>query len=131
MASSSLELPPSLETFTETYNTYFAQLSIDEKEEFPKSRSVADFIDEIKTLSNRSSTKNEKAVRGALEKVHKFAELLQPYFEPVGIIIQSHLEFAGVVWRCIRGALLVISLLRNIGAALMVSACRQLRDVLQ
>jgi hypothetical protein len=99
-----------LDTFLETHNAYFTTLSAEEKATFPACQTSAQLIQEIGNLPAFSSAHNERRLRESLSKVQKFSKRLEPYFDAVGILVQSHPEIAGIIWGCIRGTLLVTSL---------------------
>lgn len=106
-ASKPAQPAPSLDVFLETQRTYFETLSVEEKSTLPRSQSSAELIEEIRKLGAFSSSSHERRLRNSLRKVQNFSERIEPYFETVGIIVQSHPEIASIIWGSIRGALLV------------------------
>ena len=100
--------PPTLDTFLETQKYYFDTLSAEEKAALPSCQSSAQLIRELRNLGVFSRTDHERRLRNSLGKVQRFTEKLEPYFDAMGIIIQSHPEIAGIIWGSIRSALLVI-----------------------
>lgn len=105
---------PSLEVFLDTQKRLLATLSDEEKTALPTCQSSTQLLAEIRKFGVFSSTHHERRLLHSLEKVQKFTELLKPYFDAIGIIVQSHPEIAGIIWGIMRGVLLVTLLYQNV-----------------
>jgi hypothetical protein len=58
--------------------------------------------DLLKSIGKVAADKGEGRLRVHLKKVRLFSERLEPYFETIGIIVQSHPEFAALAWGALR-----------------------------
>ncbi|RBA13422.1 hypothetical protein FPRO05_02216 [Fusarium proliferatum] len=96
-----------MDDFQQAHEEFLRQLSDEERTQFTQIRSSQIFLDEFKKLGQfaKKHTKWTKLLRS----VEKCSEKLDPYFDVVGITIQSHPEWAAIAWGAFRLVLLLAS----------------------
>ncbi|KAK7190286.1 hypothetical protein PSPO01_04007 [Paraphaeosphaeria sporulosa] len=99
-----------LKLFLQAQDEYFSKITAEAKDAlFPKGsfKSSEDLIEDLQATNALQHSNHSRLLRGSLENIKRFADRLQPYFEIIGIIIQSHPEIAAIIWGCIRATLLL------------------------
>src|SRR5436305_7970561 len=91
---------PGNDIFKEAYEQFLASLSPNERPLFKQCLSANDLVAEVKTLE--AIEKNHIHGQWFLARVKAFSDRLQPYFEVINIVIQSHPECAALVWGALR-----------------------------
>jgi hypothetical protein len=91
--------------FEQAQKEFLDQLSEEEKRQFVPIKDSQAFLSELQKLgqfakSNRKWTK-------LFRTVQRCGECLAPYFDVVGITVQSHPEWAAIAWGSFRLVLLV------------------------
>ncbi|OAL44689.1 hypothetical protein IQ07DRAFT_235234 [Pyrenochaeta sp. DS3sAY3a] len=93
--------------FEQAHQRFLAQLSDEEKQQFSPIKDYTTFKAVILKLSE--SKKSSKFTK-LLNVVNKCGQSLASYFEVVGIVVQSHPEWAGLAWGSLR---LILALASN------------------
>jgi hypothetical protein len=91
--------------FQQAHTEFLDRLSDDERKQFVTIKDSQAFLAALQSLEN--FPKSNKKWSKCLGSVQKCGDRLQPYFDVVGIVVQSHPEFAAVVWGSFRLVLLV------------------------
>jgi hypothetical protein len=91
--------------FQQAHTEFLNQLSDEEKKQYITVTTPQGFLAALQNLGN--FPKSNKKWTKLLGSVQRCGDCLQPYFEVVGIAIQSHPEFAALAWSSFRLAILV------------------------
>ncbi|OCL06693.1 hypothetical protein AOQ84DRAFT_410359, partial [Glonium stellatum] len=95
--------------FIEARDQFLASISPKERALFSNCTSAKCLIEDIKKFDSLS--KKKRWCKPLFTKIHYFSQELAPYFEIVGIVIQSNPEIAAIAWGAIRFILQVCSFL--------------------
>ncbi|KAF2451638.1 hypothetical protein P171DRAFT_9664 [Karstenula rhodostoma CBS 690.94] len=87
--------------FACVYKTYKANLPQDIQADLAKFHDTKSMIKEIDDLAKDSLSRPSK-IRKPLQMIANIAHALEPYFEVVGIYVQTNPEYAGLVWGTLR-----------------------------
>jgi hypothetical protein len=85
--------------FERAHIDFLDQLSEEETKQFAPIKDSKTFLSEIQNLGQ--STKSRKWIK-LFTAIKKCSQCLDPYFEVVGIVVQSHPEWAAIVWGSFR-----------------------------
>jgi hypothetical protein len=85
--------------FEQAHQRFLAQLSDEEKQQFSPIKNYQAFQAEIVKLSQ--STKSRKFTQ-LFAVINKCGQSLASYFDVVGIVVQSHPEWAALAWGSFR-----------------------------
>lgn len=86
--------------FAEARNQFLESLSPKESSLFSKCSSPEELLQDIEKFNGAS--KDKRFLRKIVQKVKTLSDSLSPYFDAVGIIIQSNPEFAALAWGGVR-----------------------------
>ncbi|KAF2728944.1 hypothetical protein EJ04DRAFT_580987 [Polyplosphaeria fusca] len=86
--------------FHKAKEAFIQSLGPRERSLFAKCDSVEELFDDARKIPELLKPKDRGSA--LLGKLAHFAERLKPYFEIVGIVVQSHPEFASLVWGAVR-----------------------------
>lgn len=96
---------PKVDPFVAARETFFVSLGPRERALFTPCTSVTDLLTCAREIPGQIQ---EKGLRvSMLDTLTRFANRLNPYFDVVGIFVQTHPEFAGLAWGAVRLALQV------------------------
>jgi hypothetical protein len=82
--------------FNDAREQFLATLSDQERNQFSKCTSAAALLQDIERFGARFKQK------GILSRIKSFTDHLQPYFEILGIVVQSNPEWAAIAWGAFR-----------------------------
>jgi len=91
--------------FIEARDAFVASLQPSERQRFAACASAEHLILEIQSIEALS--RKPSLLRRAISKIKALDEVLCPYFESIGLFVQSHPEFAAIAWGALRLALQV------------------------
>lgn len=97
--------------FKEAYEEFLGSLSPNEQPIFKRCLSADDLVAEVKNLEVIEESRIRG--RGFLARIEAFSDRLQPYFEVINIVIQSHPQCAALVWGALRLVLMVSRLINT------------------
>ncbi|OAL52436.1 hypothetical protein IQ07DRAFT_598053 [Pyrenochaeta sp. DS3sAY3a] len=100
-------LPVDQRDFKSAHAEFLDELAHEEKKQFTKIDTYESFLTELQKF--QQFPKKHKKWTGLCNAVQKCSEQLQPYFEVVGIAVQSHPEWAALAWGSLRLVLLLAS----------------------
>jgi hypothetical protein len=96
--------------FERAHKNFLDQLSEEEKKQFAPIQDSKTFLSEVQNLGQ--STKARKWTK-LFTAIQKCSQCLTPYFEVVGIMVQSHPEWAAIAWGSFRLVLSASQLQQN------------------
>jgi hypothetical protein len=85
--------------FEQARKEFFSQLSPEEQAKFSPIKSAKDFLDGLKNFEKFA--KHKKCTK-VFKSIERCCNKLGPYFDIVGIVVQSHPEWAAVAWGAFR-----------------------------
>ena len=91
--------------FQQAVDGFMDQLSDQEKKSFKRHQNASEFLEDFRKLGQ--STKNKK-FNSVFRGIKQFSDGLSPYFDALGIIVQSHPEWTAIAWGTFRLVLQVI-----------------------
>lgn len=91
--------------FIEARDTFLASLQPRERTSFAKCSSAEQLIKEVQ--DNRSLSRNPSLLKRSISKMDSLNKALSPYFDAIGMFVQSNPEFTAIAWGAIRLALQV------------------------
>jgi hypothetical protein len=92
--------------FDRAFKAFYESLPENDQMLFSPCPSATDLLDGLKKLSSIAKHKQKSSF---LLRISKFAEALQPYLNVVDIMVQSHPQYACLVWGALRLIFQVIS----------------------
>ena len=87
--------------FARVYDTYKSGLPRDIQNDLANLSNARDVVEKFKKLARENLSRPSK-IRKPLQAIARIADALQPYFEVVDIYVQTHPEYAGLVWGSLR-----------------------------
>lgn len=92
--------PPSNHVFEEARQEFLASLSERERHMLHQNGTADQMIESMRKLDDGS--KGRSWTRRVLRCVNSLRDTLEPYFKVVDILVQSHPEYAALVWGSVR-----------------------------
>ena len=86
--------------FKHARDRFFQHLSSEDREAFTRINSSTELLDDFKRL--QKFVKDDSRWMKVFSAVKNCSDQLQPYFDIIGIITQSHPEWAAVAWGALR-----------------------------
>lgn len=99
------------DVFEEARDRFLSSLDPADHRLFSPCASADDFLAAIPKLEDMARTASHR--RKNFKYIELLAKQIQPYFDVVGVFVQSHPEFAALFWGAFRLVLQVIYLLRG------------------
>jgi hypothetical protein len=87
------------------HSEFLDELTNDEKKQFARIETYENFLSELQKFGQFAN--QHRKWTSLCNAVQKCSEQLSPYFEVVGIAVQSHPEWAALAWGSFRLVLLV------------------------
>ena len=101
--------------FQRAQDEFLQQLSPEERAMYTKVKTSDDLLKGFQTLG-RFSTDNSRWVK-VFQAVKNCSEKLQPYFDILDVVVQSHPEWAAIAWGAFR---LVLKVMRQLSVSHMI-----------
>ncbi|KAI1125886.1 hypothetical protein F5Y10DRAFT_294264 [Nemania abortiva] len=108
----STELPTDPEVlFSKARDTFLASVSASERSLYAKCLSAGELLKQLESFAHFK--KDRARWSKCFNRIKRFADHLEPYFEVVGIFVSSHPEWTAIAWGALR---LVLQLAGNFGS---------------
>jgi hypothetical protein len=91
--------------FDQAHEEFLNQLSDEEKKQFAPVKDSQTFLKELHNLGQFA--KNNRKWTKLFRSIQKCGDHLAPYFDVVGIVVQSHPEWSAIAWGSFRLVLMV------------------------
>jgi len=102
MANNSPSPSDSNPAFDEAYNRFFQSLPENDRKLYSPCATADDLLDGLRKLDVLSKQRQKQRSTRFLSSIKKLNSRLRPYFDVVGICIQSNPQYTSLVWGALR-----------------------------
>jgi hypothetical protein len=89
------------EAFQAAYERFIDSLPQKERSRYAPCASAEDFLDSLGHLEALSSSAKKSRGRKLVQRIQKFGDRLQPYFDAIGFLAQTN-QYACIAWGSLR-----------------------------
>ena len=96
-----------VQAFDDAYNHFYESLPPAEQKRYVAGVSPEALLEAINQLQKHAKQRQKQRISQSLSKIGTVVKSLEQYFKAVDVIIQSHPEYAALVWGAMRFVLQV------------------------